>query len=109
MDKSNLTSLFTLLNKSRAGAIIETAGRTGSANPRAASNNPNAGERFVGAMNGIGALRDYAGRGQKSTGRLLFAAYARNQCRAVNATLIAVEKAKKKIYARVANSRGMAA
>lgn len=108
-DNTGFVSLFTLLNKSRVGAIIETAGRTGAPNPRSQSNNPNAGERFVGAMNGIGALRDYAGRGQKSTGRLLYAAYARNQGRALNATLAAVEKAKQSLYTQVRNSKGVAA
>lgn len=106
---SGFVSLFTLLNKSRVGAIIETAGRVGSRNPRAKSNNPEAGERFVGAMNGIGSLVDYAGRGRNSTGRLLYAAYARNQGRALNAALKSVEKAKQTFYARLRASKGVAA
>lgn len=105
-DSSGFVSLFTLLNKSRVGAIIETAGRVGAPNPRAKSNNPNAGQRFVGAMNGIGALVDYAGRGRNSTGRLLYAAYERNQGRAVNATLKAIENAKNTFYNRIRVSRG---
>jgi len=106
---SGFVSLFTLLNKSRVGAIIETAGRVGSPNPRAKSNNPKAGERFIGAMNGIGSLVDYAGRGRNSTGRLLYAAYARNQGRALNAALKSVEKAKQTFYNRIRASRGEAA
>lgn len=106
---SGFVSLFTLLNKSRVGAIIETAGRVGSPNPRAKSNNPEAGERFVGAMNGIGSLVDYAGRGRNSTGRLLYAAYARNQGRALNAALKSVEKAKQTFYERLRASKGVAA
>jgi hypothetical protein len=105
MKNSGFVSLFTLFNKSRTGAIIETAGRVGSPNPRAASNNPEAGERFIGAMNGIGGLVDYSGRGRKSTGRLLYAAYARNQGRALNATLIAVEKAKRNLANRILSDR----
>lgn len=108
-DSSGFVSLFTLFNKSRAGAIIETAGRVGSPNPRAASNNPEAGERFIGAMNGIGGLVDYAGRGRKSTGRLLYAAYARNQGRALNAALRSIETAKNTFYNRIRSSRGEAA
>lgn len=108
-DSTGYVSLFTLFNKSRVGAIIETAGRVGSPNPRSKSNNPNAGERFVGAMNGIGGLVDYAGRGRNSTGRLLYAAYARNQGRALNATLRAVETAKTTFYNRIRVSRGEAA
>ena len=109
IDNSGFVSLYTLLNKSRSGAIIETAGRAGFPNPRAASNNPNAGEKFIGAMNGIGGLVDYAGRGKNSTGRLLYAAYRRNQGKAVNATLFAIEKAKQTFYARIRASKGMAA
>lgn len=108
-ESSGFVSLFTLLNKSRVGAIIETAGRVGSPNPRAKSNNPEAGERFIGAMNGIGNLVDYAGRGRNSTGRLLYAAYARNQGRALNAALKSVEKAKQTFYNRIRASRGEAA
>lgn len=106
---SGFVSLYTLFNKSRVGAIIETAGRAGTPNPRAASNNPNAGERFIGAMNGIGGLVDYSGRGRMSTGRLLYAAYARNQGRALNATLQAIEKAKNTFYDRIRKNYGKAA
>ena len=110
MKQSGFVSLFTLFNKSASGAIIETAGR---ANPngdsRSQSNNKNAGARFIGAMNGIGALKDYSGRGQMSTGRLLYAAYARNEGKAVNATLIAIEKAKQNLYQRIRDSRKMVA
>ena len=108
-DSSGYVSLFTLLNKSRVGAIIETAGRVGAPNPRSKSNNPDAGQRFIGAMNGIGGLVDYAGRGRNSTGRLLYAAYARNQGRALNAALKAIENAKQTFYSRIRVSRGEAA
>lgn len=108
-DSSGYVSLFTLLNKSRVGAIIETAGRVGAPNPRSRSNNPDAGQRFIGAMNGIGGLVDYAGRGRNSTGRLLYAAYARNQGRALNAALKAIENAKQTFYSRIRVSRGEAA
>ncbi len=105
-----LISLFTLLNRSATGAIIETAGRANpGGNPRSQSNNRNAGRRFIGAMNGIGGLVDYAGRGKESTGRLLYAAYARNQGRALDAALTAVEKAKQTLANRILNSRKMAA
>ena len=105
MKNSGFVSLFTLFNKSRTGSIIETAGRVGSPNPRAASNNPDAGRIFIGAMNGVGGLVDYAGRGQKSKGRLLYAAYARNQGKALNATLIAIEKAKRNLANRILSDR----
>ena len=60
-------------------------------------------------MNGIGGLVDYAGRGKNSTGRLLYAAYARNKGRALNVTLRSIEEAKQKLYQRVRMSRGEAA
>lgn len=109
IDNSGFVSLFTLLNKSRQGSIIEVAGRAGGRNPRSESNNPNAGDIFNASMNGIGSLVDYAGRGKTSTGRLLYAAYARNKGKAVNATLKSVEEAKQKLYQRVRMSRGEAA
>lgn len=103
---SGFVSLFTLLNKSATGAIIETAGRANpGGDPRSQSNNPGAGRRFIGAMNGIGALKDYSGRGQMSTGRLLYAAYARNQGKALDATMKAIDKAKATFAARVVANR----
>lgn len=105
MKKSGFVTLFTLLNNSATGAIIETAGR---ANPggdsRSQSNNPRAGQRFIAGMNGIGALTDYAGRGKNSTGRLLYAAYARNQGRALNAILQAIDNAQQKLVQRIQES-----
>jgi hypothetical protein len=110
MKQSGFVSLFTLFNKSASGAIIETAGRLNpGGDPQSQSNNRDAGRRFIGAMNGVGALKDYSGRGRNSTGRLLYAAYARNEGKAVNATLIAIEKAKQNLYQRVRDSRKMSA
>ena len=106
MRGTGFVSLFTLLNRSATGAIIETAGRKNpGGNPASKSNNPNAGKRFIGAMNGVGALKDYSGRGQMSTGRLLYAAYARNEGRALNAVLKAVQNAQDQLVARIKSSR----
>lgn len=110
MREAGFVSLFTLFNKSASGAIIETAGRLSpGGSSESQSNNKDAGRRFIGAMNGIGPLKDYSGRGRNSTGRLLYAAYARNEGKAVNATLIAIEKAKQNLYQRIRDSRKMAA
>ncbi len=106
MRGTGFVSLFTLLNRSATGAIIETAGRKNpGGNPSSKSNNPAAGQRFIGAMNGIGGLRDYSGRGQMSTGRLLYAAYARNEGRALNATLQAIQKAQDELVKRIQSSK----
>lgn len=92
-DRSGFVSMFTLLNKSRVGAIIETAGRRNpDGNPRSQSNNPNAGRQFIGSMNQIGALKDFANKGRSTTGRLLFAAYNRNEGKALDAIMKALEK-----------------
>lgn len=103
-------SAFTLLNRSASGAIIETAGRANpGGSPRSQSNNKNAGRRFIAGMNGVGALTDYAGRGKMTTGRLLYAAYARNQGAAVAATMKAIDKAKLAWAIRIKTSKETAA
>ena len=92
-DRTGFVSMFTLLNRSRQGAIIETAGRRNpDGNPRSESNNPRAGAQFIGAMNQVGALRDFSGKGRQTTGRLLFAAYDRNQGKALDAIMKALDK-----------------
>lgn len=97
---AGFASLYSLLNKSASGAIAETAGR---ANPfgskRSQSNNPNAGARFIGGMNGIGAMKSLDGR-QKSTGRILFAAYAENEGKALDAVFKAIDKAQREFKQR---------
>lgn len=90
---SGFSSLYSLLNKSASGAIAETAGRANPAgSPRSQSNNPDAGKRFIGGMNGIGAMKSLDRR-QASTGRILFAAYAENNGKALDATFRAIDKA----------------
>ena len=97
---SGFSSLYSLLNKSASGAIAETAGR---ANPngssRSESNNPYAGARFIGAMNGIGPMKSLDGR-QKSTGRIIFAAYVENEGKALDAVFRAIDKAAKELQKR---------
>lgn len=107
---SGFVSLFTLLNKSPMGGIIETAGRLNpGGDPESKSNNPNAGARFNRAMSGVGALVDYSGRGRKSTGRLLYAAYARNQGKALNAILQSINTARNNLVKEIENSKRMVA
>jgi hypothetical protein len=97
-NRSGFVSLFTLLNKSAVGAIIETAGRASgsSGSSRSQSNNSGAGAQFIGAMNQIGALKDFAGKGQMTTGRLLYAAYDRNQGKALDAIMKAIDNMAKR-------------
>lgn len=93
-NRSGFASLYSLLNKSASGAIAETAGRASgsSGSSRSESNNPQAGARFISGMNGIGALKSLDGR-QKSTGRILFAAYAENEGKALDGVMRAIDKA----------------
>ena len=93
-NQSGFSSLYSLLNKSASGAIAETAGRLSGASgsSRSESNNPQAGARFIGGMNGIGAMKSHDGR-QKSTGRILFAAYAENEGKALDGVFRAIDKA----------------
>ena len=108
MRNSGFVSLFTLLNRSASGAILETAGRKNpGGDPQSRSNNPNAGKRFIAGMNGVGALKDYAGRGRESTGRLLYAAHYRNQGKAIEATMKAIENAKRS-FEKVLAQKGVA-
>lgn len=94
-NRSGFSSLYSLLNKSASGAIAETAGRANPAgSPRSQSNNPDAGKRFISGMNGIGAMKSLDRR-QASTGRILFAAYAENNGKALDATFRAIDKATK--------------
>ena len=71
-NRSGWASLVSLLNKSAAGAIIETAGRQnryGSSESK--SNNPDAGRWFIDNLNnGIGDLAQ-TGRTSKTEGRLV--------------------------------------
>lgn len=104
-NNKGFAGLYSLLNKSAIGAIVETAGRKnpqgriqikkGQSNPSrqfGTSNNPKAGRQFVNAMNGVGALTAYDSN-DRERGRLLYAAYARNNGKALNATMAAINKA----------------
>lgn len=100
-NNAGFAGLYSLLNKSASGAIAETAGRLSGASGSSdsQSNNPHAGARFIGGMNGIGAMKSLDGR-QKNTGRILFAAYVENEGKALDATFRAIDKAAKALQAR---------
>lgn len=95
MNSRGFIALYSLLNKSAVGAIVETSGRKNPFGSKdSQSNNPDAGRRFVGAMNGVGALKQYD-KFERGRGRLLYAAYAENQGKALSAVIRAIEKANK--------------
>lgn len=103
-NRVGFVSLFTLFNKSAIGAIVETAGRANpSGSNRSQSNNPNAGRMFNTTLsNQVGPLKSYKGNDQKTTGRLLFAAYAENNGKALDAIMKAIDKATRQFNARAA-------
>lgn len=86
-------SLYSLLNKSAMGAIIETAGRLHpNGDPKSQSNDPQAGERFIRHADGISSLKHF-GKGRKQQGRLAFAAAANNQGKAIASIMASIQKA----------------
>lgn len=114
--KSGYTSVITLLNKDRAGAIAEQAGRI---NPRgrpqyeyrrtrggvvyrarttkmSMSDNPNAGAMMIDRLNQrVGTMKNFKNANNKRTeGRILYAAYAENQGKALDAIMKAIESAR---------------
>jgi len=113
--RSGFVSLATLLNKSPVGAIVETAGRqhpfgrptshkvtinkrfrpreiTVRTTKDSQSNNPNAGMMMIERLNEhVGHMKKYD-NDPKSRGRLLYAAYAENQGKALDAIMKAVNK-----------------
>lgn len=95
-NRTGWVSLVSMLNKSAAGAIVETAGRKnayGSAQSR--SNNPNAGSQFIAAMNlDVGTLKQ-TGTTAKTQGRLMGAALVDNKGKAQTTVLKVLERVAK--------------
>ena len=134
-NRSGWRSLARIVNASAAGAIYETAGRVNPQGrpqaplvkvvaPRHAnfgktirsgnkgqslSNNPNAGQQFIDAMNRTGRIVDayqraegQAGRAsRKLKGRAIFRAWAEDQGKATAAVIKAIETSKDKLESRL--------
>jgi hypothetical protein len=89
-NRSGWSSLVSMLNKSAAGAIIETAGRQNAyGSSQSKSNNPQAGRSFIDAMNSEVGRLSQTGRTAKTQGRLMGRAVVENQGRA-QATILKV-------------------
>lgn len=111
-NRFGFAGMFSLFNKDAAGSIVELAGRVhpdgrtqkggrqpgGSSKDIGQSNNPNAGRTFVRAMNDL-PFKQYD-KFQRNRGRLLYAAYAENQGRALDAVFKAIDKASKALKTR---------
>lgn len=112
-------ALYSLLNKSAAGAIMETAGTVNpqgrapisgrrwgqSSKNMSMSKNPNAGAHFINMMNIEVGLLKKAGANDKYKGRLMVAAYAENQGKAVNRIMKAINVASAIFNNRVESGR----
>ena len=74
---NGFSALYSMLNKSAAGAIVETAGRL---NPygdeNSQSNNTDAGAYFINAITGTFGELEQTGKTQKTKGRLMGSAVA---------------------------------
>jgi hypothetical protein len=105
VNSRGFSSMATIFNNSRAGAIYESAGRNGnqgqpwvgpngpSGHKYSHSRNPKAGEQFIGAMPPLtGSL--------KGRGRLIFKAWAQNKGVAEGAVRKAISKAEIELAAR---------
>jgi hypothetical protein len=113
-NRQGFSALYSLFNSDAAGAIAEWAGRVNpggrvqkagrnygqSSKNIGQSNNPNAGRIFVGAMNGIGPLKQYD-KFNRGRGRILYAAYADNSGKALDSVMKAIDKASKLLNYRV--------
>jgi hypothetical protein len=84
VNRSGFKALISILNKSAAGAIYETAGRKSGITGR-----------FTPRLDG-----QLVGQGQKMTGRAMFKAYAQDQGKAKGAVLQAIFKSANEFNAR---------
>lgn len=104
-NKNGFSSMATVFNNSRAGAIYESAGRNGAqgqpwvgpkgpaGNRYSHSRNPKAGEQFIAALPELkGSL--------KGRGRLIYRAWAENKGLAEGAVRKAISKAEMHLVAR---------
>lgn len=86
---------YSIINRSAAGAIIETSGRKyPGGDPDSQSNNPKAGAHFINILDhNVGSLGKY-GKGRKSSGRIIYRAAEEDQGRTRDAIIKALAKAR---------------
>lgn len=94
---SGFSAAYSLLNKSAIGSIVEIAGTLRPyGDPKSQSNNPNAGNQFIQELNQKYGSPKKVGRGK---GRLMYSALEKNQGKARDAIIKAVELANKQFKA----------
>lgn len=118
-NKSGFVQAYSLLNKSAAGAIAETAGtqnRSGQPHVGARtdrgytnrkqshSDNPRAGAQFIDALDrNIGQLQRVGAIAKDKRGRILYAAYAAQQGRTLDKIMLAIKKTQRLYESRVSS------
>ena len=97
-NRKGFRAVASILNKSAAGSIYETAGRK-TLGQQGQSSNPQAGQEFIAALGGtrnIFNAENYGGKGRhsnKQRGRAMFRAVYEDQGKARAAVMKAIEKA----------------
>jgi hypothetical protein len=96
-NSSGWTAAYSLLNKSHMGAIVEIAGtKNPYGDPRSQSNNPQAGRQFIEGLNrDVGSIKSVG----KGRGRLMYEALYKDQGKARDAIIKAIETAATKYKA----------
>lgn len=95
-NRAGYVALYSLLNKSAAGAIIETAGRKNwNGDSRSQSNNPNAGSHFNKAIQGTYGGFKTTSKSRIDQGRLLIKAVEQDQGKVYDAVFAAINKAER--------------
>jgi hypothetical protein len=101
-NSAGFVGFYRLLNKSAAGAIIETAGRKNFNGAKdSQSNNPQAGAHFNRAIQGTYGGFKSVGDRREDKGRLLYAAYYRDQGKVIDAVFKAIYKAESSFKSRL--------
>lgn len=99
---NGFTALYSMLNKSAAGAIIETAGRLNPAgDPNSQSNNPNAGAHFINALTGQFGRLEQTGKSRKTQGRLMGDAVSQKKAKLTHDILRSIDDTIKTLQRQV--------
>ena len=117
--------MYSLLNRSHAGAITETAGNEGPGGQpwvgrgvdkafrdrkKSHSNNPNAGRHFIASIDReVGPTKRIGAEKKNRRGRILLAAYEAQQGRTIDKVMAAIKKAERRTNAVTAKNVGIAA
>jgi len=93
-NSAGFVGMYSLFNKSAAGAIIETAGRKNfNGSPKSRSNNPNAGAHFIRSIQSTYGGMDQVGQRREDRGRIIFKAVYKDQGKLQDAVFKAIAKA----------------